>query len=76
MYPFFVLVWVPGNDNPDSLFERGYWSEIARCQRESQAEEVALCVTCRYPQGVQIAERREHGRLVPVKFLPEVAKSL
>lgn len=75
MYPFSVLVWVPGNDNPDSLFERGHWSEIARCRIESQAEEVALCLACRHPSGVQIAERRERGQLVPVKFLPEMARS-
>lgn len=78
-HPFKVSTWLPGNDNPKSIFERGHWMEMARCTTKSKADEVAGCLSIRNPQGVQIAElvSDEHGaRFVGYKFIPESAKEL
>ena len=78
-HPFQVLVWIPGNDNPKSLFEHGSWVEQARCMSKSRADEVALCLSIRHPQGVQAAQlvSDEHGaRFVGYQFSPESARNL
>lgn len=78
-HPLAVYIYIRGNNNPKSIFEKGYWREMARCARTSQAEEVALCLSLRNPQGVQLAELVEdqHGaRFVGYKFIPESARDL
>lgn len=79
-HPFLVSTWLPGNDNPRSLFEKGYWMEEARCKSKSRAEEVALCLSLRHPKGVQVAElvRDERGglRWQAYKYWPESARDL
>jgi hypothetical protein len=78
-HPFMVSVWIPGNDNPKSLFERGHWMEMARCTSNMRADEVALCLSLRNPRGVQTAElvSDEHGaRFIGYKYIPESAKEL
>lgn len=74
-HPFQVSIWVPGNNNSKSLFERGVWSEMARCNSRSHADEVALSLSIRHPDGVQIAEWTGE-RFVGYKYLPEAAKEL
>lgn len=78
-HPFQVTIWLPGNNNQKSLFERGYWMEMARCTSKKRADEVALCLSIRNPQGVQAAElvSDEHGsRFVGYQYIPESAKEL
>lgn len=75
-YPFQVSIWDSGNGNPRSLFEKGRWIEYAHCSNKRRAEEVALCLSCRNPQGVQVAEFDEHrARFVGYKFYPESARA-
>lgn len=78
-HPYQVLIWLPGNSNPKSLFEHGTWVEYARCITSERANEVALCLSIRHPSGVQVAELvgNNHGaRFVGFKFLPESAHEL
>ena len=78
-YPFQVLIWVPSNDNKKSIFEKGFWMEMARCSTGKQSEEVALCLSLRHPQGVQCAALHtdDHGaRFIGYKYIPESAKDL
>lgn len=78
-HPFQVSVWIPGNGKTSSLFEHGYWQEMARCITKDRAEEVALCLALRHPGGVQVAElvSDEHGaRFVGYKYLPASARGL
>jgi len=76
-HPFQVSVWVPGNDNPKSIFERGHWSEMARCTNKFSAEEVALCLSFRHQDGVRVAELSSDGRYWRnYKHIPEGAKEL
>lgn len=79
LYSFQVLVWVPGNNKANSLFERGHWQEMARCVTKSRADEVALCLSLRHPAGVQAAQllTDEAGaRFVGYKYIPESAINL
>ena len=78
-HPYAVYVYIQGNNNPKSIFEKSYWSEMARCRTQLGAEEVGLCLSLHHPNGVQIAEliEDEHGtRFVGYKFIPESARSL
>jgi hypothetical protein len=76
-HPFQVSVWVSGNNNSKSLFERGVWSEIARCADKFSAEEVALCLSLRHQDGVRVAELSSDGRYWRhYKHIPEGAKEL
>lgn len=78
-HPFQVSIWIPGNSNPKSIFERGYWCEMARCVTPDRANEVALCLSLRYPSGVQVAELTsdDHGaRFIGYKFIPESSREL
>lgn len=77
-HPFQVSIWVSGNDNPKSIFERGHWMEYARCTSKFRADEIAFCLSLRH-QAVQAAElvSDEHGsRFVGYKFIPESARTL
>lgn len=75
-----VSVWLPGTNNPGSLFERGYWVEMCRCVTKSRAEEIARALShAGHPDGVQVAElvSDEKGvRFAGYLFLPESAKGL
>jgi hypothetical protein len=78
-HPFQICVWIPGNGKPKSLFEHGYWQEMARCPTKSRADEVALCLSFRHPDGVQVAELvsdDQGARFVGYKFLPESSREL
>jgi len=79
-HPFLVSTWMPGNDNPKSLFEKGYWMEEARCKSKSRAEEVALCLSFRHPKGIQVAELvsdpRGGLRWQGYKYIPESTRDL
>lgn len=78
-HPFQVSIWIPGNNNPKSIFERGYWQEMARCVTKDRAHEVALCLSLRHHDGVQVAELMsdERGaRFVGYKFIPESSSQL
>jgi hypothetical protein len=77
-HTFLVTVWTPGNGKPDALFEKGWWMEMARCSTKMRAEEVAICLSLRHPQGVQVGEMvsDERGtRFVGYKFIPESSKN-
>jgi hypothetical protein len=79
-HPFLVSVWRPGNGNPTSLFEKGHWMEMARCMSKLRAEEVALTLSLRHRQGVEVAELVSDGRgglrWRGYTYLPEAAKTL
>lgn len=78
-HPYQVSVWVPGNGLPLSLFEHGYWQEMARCPSKDRANEVALCLSFRYPDGVQVAELVGDGRgarFIGYGYIPESANVL
>ncbi|HZU03987.1 MAG TPA: hypothetical protein VFA10_30270 [Ktedonobacteraceae bacterium] len=78
-HPFQVSIWIPGNEKPKSIFEKGHWMEMARCITKERAKEVALCLSIRHSQGVQAAElvSDERGtRFVGYKYIPESAKEL
>lgn len=79
-HPFLVSVWTPGNGKPGSLFDKGYWSEMARCGTRLRAEEVAACLSVQHPQGVQVAtligDERRGLRWHGYKYLPESARTL
>lgn len=79
-HPFLVSTWHPGNNNPQSLFEKGHWLEEARCKSKVKAEEVALCLSLRHPKGVQVAALVSDGkgglRWHGYRYLPETARSL
>jgi len=78
-HPFLVSIWLPGNDNPKSLFEKGHWMEQARCRTQSRAEEVVLCLSLRHSQGVQVAELvsdKNGARWQGYKYIPESAREL
>lgn len=79
-HTFQVSLWMPGNENPKSIFEKGRWSEYARCRAKYQAEEVGLALSLRWTAGVQVAElegNEETGaRFVGYKFYPESARDL
>ncbi len=77
-HPFQVSVWVSGNENPQSVLEKGRWQEMARCMSKWRADELAICLSLRW-SGVQAAEliEDERGkRFVGYKYLPEEAKHL
>lgn len=80
LYCFAVSVWMPGNDNPKSLFAKGHWMEYARCQSRFRADEVATCLSIRHPEGVQAAELTKEAnggkRWIGYKYLPETARNL
>lgn len=63
-YPYQVAVWMPGNNKPGSLLEKGVWVEEARCSACYRAEEIAEALKWRYPHGVRVGElvTDERGR--------------
>lgn len=75
LYEFQIAIWISGNDNPTSMFERGFWREQARSQTQRQAEEVASCLAIRWTKGVRIA-KRQGDMFVPTKFIPESAANI
>lgn len=72
-HPYQVCVWISGNNNPKSIFEHGYWQEMARCITKDRAQEVALCLSLRHPQGVQVAELVSDEDGARFVFMPEEA---
>lgn len=79
-HPFLVSVWLPGNANPKSLFEKGYWMEMARCMTKHRADEIALCLSLRHSDCVQVAELvsepRSGWRWQGCKYIPASAREL
>lgn len=78
-HPFMVSLWVEGNDNPRSVFEKGHWVEWAHCTSRVKADEVALCLSIRNPSGVQAAEMLSDDkgvRFLGYRYLPETAREL
>ena len=79
LYSFQVSLWTPGSNDPQSLFERGHWMEYARCTSKFRAEEVALCLSIRHRNGVQVAELVSDAdgmRFVGYQFLSEESRTL
>lgn len=74
-YPYQVSIWLFGNGNKNSFFERGRWLEQARCDTPDSANEVAECLSMRWKNGVQIAEL-VNGKFVGYKFIPTSASEL
>jgi hypothetical protein len=75
-HPFLVSTWVTPKRSGETLtfFERPYWFEMARCQSEMRANEVAECLAIRN-RFVQVS-RLQHdpikgSRFVPVRYLPD-----
>jgi hypothetical protein len=76
-FEFAVFIWRAGNGRQDSLFEKGYWQEMARCITAHRADEVALCLSLRHPAGVQVArlETDKNGsRFVGYRYYPPEAR--
>jgi len=46
-HPFLVSVWVTPKPPAQAPFDRPYWMEMARCQSEMRATEVADCLAIR-----------------------------
>lgn len=75
-HPYQVSVWIPGNDNPKSIFERSLWVEMARCITDKRAEEIAQLLSLHYSSGVQVAKIDETGQIVGYKYIPDSARNL
>ncbi len=75
-HPFLVSTWVTPTGNGKALFDRPYWMEMARCQSEMRANEVAECLAIRN-RLVQVSrlhvDHTAGSRFVPVRYLPDEA---
>ncbi|HVB61246.1 MAG TPA: hypothetical protein VNE61_08660 [Ktedonobacteraceae bacterium] len=70
-HPYMVSVWVTPTSEGKTFFDRPYWMEMARCQSEMRAGEVADCLALRN-RLVQVA-KLQGDRFVAVRLLPDEA---
>ncbi len=71
-HPYQVVVWQPATEG-SLILDTPYWKEMARCNVEGKAKEVALCLSLRH-RYVAVAKLTEQGdRFVNYLYWPSEA---
>src|SRR5579859_5313210 len=70
-HPFMVSIWVKPTVEPGTrtFFDKPYWMEMARCQSDMRATEVAQCLSIRH-RLVQVSQL-QGDRFVQIKAYPD-----